>query len=257
MLDIAPGSILQRMYFKKRLKKIAKEKKTFMEIGAGKGYFSKLFLEKGFHGIGFDLNQQACEFNAKLNRSFVEKKFYEIRHEDFLNASNLSNVDIIFSCMVIEHLDDATLNKFFQKCKQLLNPGGIIISFVPSSMHYWGIEDEIAGHIKRYQYNNFSTLALQHNLNVNHIAGLTYPISNILFGLSNHLVKKHENNKKDLTLEQRTIYSGFRNIKYKTLFPSWTKLFLNEFVLYPAYLLQQIFKKNNNCMVIYCEMMAL
>ena len=54
-------------------------------------------------------------------------------------------------------------------------------------------------------------------------------------------------------MQQQTILSGNRNVKFKTTFPAILKLILNEYILFPFYLLQKVNKNNKNSMVIYAE----
>jgi 2-polyprenyl-3-methyl-5-hydroxy-6-metoxy-1,4-benzoquinol methylase len=252
MSELAPGSILQRMYFQKRIQK--GNYKTFCEIGSGNGFLSKLLLSNGLSGVGFDLNASACENNSSMNQEFIQHKKYQVINDNFLTYQHQDKYDVVFSCMVIEHLTDEQVKAYFEKCKELLNPTGVIIIFVPSSMKYWGIEDEIAGHFRRYEFKDFETIASQHHLIIQDCCGLTYPISNILFPLSNYLINRQEGYKKNLDAQTQTILSGNRDVKFKTSYPPILKLFLNEVVLYPLYVLQRFFKNNKNSMVIYCEM---
>ena len=254
MIGLPPGNILQYIYLKKRLRLLKKENfNSFIEIGSGNGNVSKIFLELGFRGTGFDLNESACINNKTKNKSFIDSKTYEVFNEDFLLKEEIPKVDVIISCMVIEHMPENVLNNYFNKCKEMLKSGGRIITLVPSSMRHWGIEDEIAGHYKRYEFDDFKNISQKFDLSISNMSGLTYPISNIVFNLSNKLIKKNEIDKLDLSQEDKTIYTGNRNVKFKTTFPPIFNLILNPVVLYPFYILQNIFRKNKNSMVIYNE----
>jgi SAM-dependent methyltransferase len=255
MIGLPPGNILQYIYLKERLEVLKSQGlKSFIEIGSGNGNVSKIFLDKGFTGTGFDLNESACENNKVRNIDCIKKGDYNVFNEDFILKELDSKVDIIISCMVIEHMPAEVLNDYFLKCKEVLNENGIIITLVPSSMDYWGIEDEIAGHIKRYEFEDIKQLSKKYDLSINNLAGLTYPISNIVFGISNKLIKSNESGKLKLSQKEKTIYTGNRNVKYKTTFPKVFNIILNPFILYPFHILQKIFKKNKNNMVIYGEL---
>ena len=213
--NLAPGNILQNMYLERRLKKLRKT--TFIELGSGNGNISAMLLNFDYRG---------------------------------------AKVDVIISSHVIEHLSDELLGKYFCKCESFLNSGGVIVSLVPSSMKYWGIEDETVGHYRRFEFEDFENIATANGFMVKNIAGLTYPLSNLLFGLSNYLVNKNDGWKTSLSKNEQTELSssgGARQIKFKTNFPYWFRYIINEFTMYPFYLLQLIFSKNRNSMVIYCE----
>lgn len=255
MEEIAPGYILQRMYLHSCIRRWKKEKRTtFIEVGSGNGINSQLFLSHGLKGTSFDLNPDACKKNIIRNKKRIEQKRFVVLNEDFLTTKTQTKADIIFSSMVIEHLKSEDLNQYFERCKECLSYHGLIVCVVPANMRFWGIEDEIAGHYKRYSFECFQKLARSHSLKVVKMSGLTYPVSNIMLGLSNRLVEAAERNKLKLSFEDRTRLSGNRNVRFKTHFPSYMRIILNEFTLYPFHLIQLLFKKNRNAMVIYAEL---
>lgn len=59
-------------------------------------------------------------------------------------------------------------------------------------MKYWNIEDEIAGHMKRYEIKDIQDLTKKYKLKINHLASLNYPLSNWLFSLSNYIIRIKE-----------------------------------------------------------------
>ena len=251
MKVLPPGNILQNLYLKRRLKKL--KASSFLEVGSGNGYISNVLLKAGLKGVGCDLNVGACANNSTLNKRFISNESYKVFNDDFVNC-NLGKFDIIISSMVIEHIPDDELHFFLVKMKKHLTENGTMIFFVPASMRHWGIEDEIAGHIKRYEYEDFHILGEKLDMKNNHSAGLTYPLSNWLYSLSNKIIAKKEKDKMNLSKKERTVYTGNRNVPYKTSFPKWFIIILNEVVMYPFYILQLIFRSNRNCLVIYCEL---
>lgn len=252
MIAEAPGTILQMMYLRRRYKSF--KPNNFYEIGCGKGVFSNLMLKDGIVGKAIDLNGRAVERSAVHNSRFIENANYTVEQADFLQQEEIRKYDMVFSCMVIEHLPDVTLIDFMNKAKSLLTEKGRIAFLVPASMKHWGIEDEIAGHIKRYEKEDVELLAEKLGMKVGHIAGLTYPISNWLFGISNRIVKKNESNKLNLSQKEKTIYTGSREVSFKTDFPKIFGLILNPFIMFPFHLLQVLNRKNKDSMVLYFEL---
>lgn len=228
--------------------------RRFIDVGCGNGHLSKIMLERGFVGEGIDLNTAVCEENRRLNAQYLGASGYRVVNTDFMKENSLEPADIVMSSMVMEHFSDEALDAFILRCVSLLKPGGHFISFVPGSNRHWGIEDEIAGHYRRYEFECCEKLAKKHGLSIEHIAGLTFPLSNVLYPLSNYLVQRAESHKRSLSMQQRTIQSGNRNVRFKTTFPLYVRLLLNEFVLYPWHVVQKLFRHNPNSLVIYCEM---
>ena len=129
-----------------------------------------------------------------------------------------------------------------------------MIGMVPASPDHWGIEDDIAGHLRRYTRASVAALAASKGWSLRHIAGLTFPTSNLLLPLSNFLVNRSERSKLSLSALERTKQSGKRNVKFKTHFPPILGLFLNEFTMLPLHLIQKAFGKSERALVLYFEL---
>lgn len=252
--EIAPGSILQRLYIKERLRKLRLRSGLFLELGSGNGYNSRILLEHGLRGIGVDLNASACEKNKALNADFIQAGKYEVHNGDFFSLPLKEKFDLIFSCMVIEHMDNDLVERYFQHAKTILKPNGLIITMVPAQPKFWGIEDDVVGHKKRYTFNDFPDIAARFGFKLNNNSGLTFPVSNVLLPLSNRIIQKSESEKKNLSAQEQTVLSGNREVMYKTDYPWYLSLVLNDFTMYPFHVLQKLFARSSNSMIIYSEL---
>lgn len=247
---LPPGTVLQLMYLRERLKKLPIGR--FVEIGPGSGEITNLLLELGWDGIVYDLEDKTIE-NLKVRFSkAVAKGRLAICLGDYLSSSE-NNADLVISCMVMEHLDDKNQKGFMEKSAVVLCKGGNMIGLVPSSPDHWGIEDEIAGHYRRYTKKTISDLMSATGWRLLHCRGLTFPVSNLLLPISNFLVKRKERQKLMLSKLERTKQSGRRKVLFKTSFPSVFLLLLNRVVLYPFHILQKVFGDNDNALVLYFE----
>jgi hypothetical protein len=155
--------------------------------------------------------------------------------------------------MVMEHMEDADVTTYMSVSAARLLKGGFMVNLVPGSPEHWGIEDEIAGHCRRYTRDALRALASATGWRLAHIKGLTYPISNLLFPLSNFLVNRRERHKLSLSAEERTKHSGRRNVRFKTHFPSAFGLLLNRFTMLPLHLLQKACGDNERALILYFE----
>ena len=54
-------------------------------------------------------------------------------------------------------------------------------------------------------------------------------------------------------MEERTAHSGVRDVAMKTSFPGFTRVLLNEPVLYPLHLVQKAARKSPRALVLYAE----
>lgn len=251
---LPPGTILQFIFIRRRLMEIFKGKNmNFIDVGSGNGHLSNLLLLNGHQGIGVDLNDSACVNNEFLNKGFILDSKYSVFNEDFSNI-DLNNFDFLISSMVIEHINDENMKDYMKKAKSIIKSKGKLIFLVPSNKSAWGIEDDIAGHIKRYDFNEIEKLAQINGLKVDYKCGLTYPMSNWLLKLSNFIVKKNESHMQSSTEKEKTVYTGNRNVKYKTTFPSYLNIVLNDIFLLPFHWIQRINKKNEKSLVMYFEL---
>jgi SAM-dependent methyltransferase len=248
---LPPGNILQNIYLKERLGCMPPG--SFLEVGCGKGFISKILLDLGWSGIGYDLNPDSLKYAMQLNSQAVQERKYEVSSQNFLNATALPRFDLIISCMVLEHFNDAEESIYFEQVRKLLKANGKTILLVPGCPDYWGHEDEVAGHYRRYTFSSIKSKLSEFNFTVDDLAGLTYPLSNILYPLSEFLVLRSEGKLKSQTMLDRTKKSGSRNVFLKTNFPSVFKFFLNELTMYPFHLLQKINKHNHRSLIIYAE----
>jgi SAM-dependent methyltransferase len=250
-VPLAPGTILQHLYVRERLRD--RGPGYFVEIGVGEGQLSRLLLDLGWRGVGYDLSEAAIHRAGILNRDAISAARYEIRHEDWLNGDDTGVADLVVSSMVIEHLADADEMRYFERCRAVLRDDGFVMLLVPASPAHWGIEDEIAGHIRRYTAEGLRSRLASLGWDVTDVAGLTYPVSNLLLPISNLLVRRAESSKQALPMAERTARSGVRDVPLKTRYPQALSLLLNDITLYPFHLLQKACRHNPSCLVLYAE----
>lgn len=252
---LPPGTILQLMYLKERLKDL--KPGCFLEVGCGIGIISYVLLKAGWSGIGIDLNDRALARASQVNEMYIQRGKYLLLQQDFFELELQDKYDLVISCMVLEHLDDELEILYLQKTKNILSLSGRIILLVPGCPCYWGIEDEIAGHCRRYTRSELQSKLVNAGYKISKIAGLTYPLSNWLYPISEFLVKKSEYNLIRKNREEKTKLSGLRNVKFKTNFPSCMKVILNDLTMYPFHILQKLYSDSDSCMVIYAEAIKL
>ena len=251
MALLPPGTLLQLMYLGERLATIAPGR--FIEIGPGAGEISALLLSLGWRGTVYDLEPTTI---AALTRRFgaeIEAGRYQAINADWIGAASQEPADLVISCMVIEHLDDVAERDFIRQARRSLTPAGRMVAIVPASPRHWGIEDEIAGHHRRYSAERMARLLGEEGWRVADLAGLTFPVSNVLLPVSNFLVRRAEARKLSLSMLERTRQSGIRQVPMKTSFPPILGLLLNRRTLYPLHVLQKLFRRSRAALVLYVE----
>ena len=257
--EAAPGIILQQMHIKRRIrrlqKKLGRRELRFCDSGAGKGLGSRHLLGLGLSGVGVDLLQTSCARNEENNREAIEAGRYAVFNDSFLDRDfGDDRFDVIFSCMVLAHLAPENVEAYFAKFREHLTDGGVLINLVPAGMQFWGIEDKLVGHFKRYSFECWREIAQRHGLEVRQLHGLTCPLSNMLLPISNAVNTRQDRDKLDLPLQERTELSGNRHVRFKHIYPWYFRIVLNEISLLPFDVLQRMFRNSRSSMVIYSEL---
>lgn len=254
-MPFPPGTILQRMYLRRRLARLRPGR--FIEVGAGEGHLSALLLSAGWCGAGIEEDVASAARARQVNRRAIEQGRYEVVNASWLepakDARLPKDVDLIVSCMVLEHLDEGGERMYFERCRERLGRDGRVILLVPAYEAAWGIEDVLAGHFRRYTRASLQKLLDSLGWRLEHLAGLTYPVSNMLLPASNLLVRRAEADKQALNMRERTASSGRRRVPGKTAFPAFAALILNEVTLYPLYILQLACRGARAALVLYAE----
>jgi hypothetical protein len=248
---LPPGTILQRIYVRRRLRELPPGR--FVHVGTGEASLSRILLDLGWTGSGWDLNRDALELARAITEPYIESRRYELREGDWLTAEPDRPADLVVSEMLLEHLDEDAERRYFERTLAELAPDGVGILLVPASVEHWGIEDEIAGHRRRYTRGSLRSVVEAAGFRVERLVGLTWPLSNLLLPLSNRLVARAEAQRLSLSLQRRTIASGHRDVPWKTRFPAAARLVLNEWTLRPFHLAQLAGAERDDAMILYCE----
>jgi len=257
MTVLPPGTILQHEHIRRCVKRNGVQSGRFLDFGAGGGHVSELLLSMGMSGDAYDLNPDSCEVNRERNRAAVEDRRFRVHANNFLELEEETGpYDLVISSMVIEHLVHKDVLQFFKAAAKSLSDNGSIVTIVPGSPDHWGIEDEIAGHQKRYEFECFEALSSETGLRLHSCVGLTYPLSNLLLPLSNRLVKNAESYKTEMSDEEKTVLSGNREVAFKTEFPGWMGIISNRLVMFPFDVLQRMFSRHKSSMVVFAEFKA-
>ena len=251
-MTLPPGTILQRMYVAERLRALTPG--SFVEVGTGEGWLAKTLLDSGWRGTGYEPGAAAAaRAEAQLAPEINEGRFRLERRDWLTTDSPASEVDLVVSAMVLEHLAPEREREYFRQAARHLRPGGRALLLVPASPTHWGIEDEVAGHYRRYTPQSMRQLLALVGWDAGHVAGLTYPLSNLLLPLSNRLVRRSEGHRRALSLAERTAASGSRDVALKTRFPAALGLVLNEYALAPWHWWQKASRGHPHALVLYVE----
>jgi SAM-dependent methyltransferase len=234
-----PGTFCTQEALRDALK--GRSGQTFLDVGCGGGGLSKLMCDAGLTGIGVDFSERALEIASKTLDSYIKKGQYRLQLGDVHDLpADFAKVDIAISYMVMEHVEDDV--GFVRKIGQYVRPGGTIIIAVPGRRDRWSLEDETVGHLRRYDRGDLDAVLRKADLNQVSIWSVGVPTINMLFNIGLWMVARSaETAKVGLSQREQTETSGIRDIPWKTVFPSWVRIILNRWTLYPLLVIQRMF----------------
>jgi len=203
-------------------------KGTFLEIGIGSGDLVLEMAKRNYTGMGADLSDKSVQMTQEKLKN-VDSKI-KIEKKDLFNITG--SFDIIIILEVIEHIEDD--KKALKKIYELLNKSGHLIISVPAHKRKWDINDEWAGHFRRYEKDELRLKLEKSGFEVIKLYNYGFPIANIANPIRNYLIKKEnllEKNKKINTEK-----SGIDRGSQKKL-----SFMINKFTMFPFLFLQKFF----------------
>ena len=100
--------------------------RKILEVGCGNGNICLALASLGYSVVGMDIDEESIH-NAKLKNKFDNLNF-EVR--DAKNVPTENDFDVVICSETLEHLDFP--EEMVQKCSQILDLGGLLISTVPN-----------------------------------------------------------------------------------------------------------------------------
>jgi SAM-dependent methyltransferase len=174
---------------------------SFLEMGAGTGHMTRVFVERGFYGACYDLGADSREL-MRRNLADVSR---QVRVVDDAAQLDAGSFDYLLAFEVLEHIDDdgAALREWLT----YLRPGGRVLLTVPAHARKFGRSDELVGHLRRYEKAQLSALLVGAGIERISIVNYGFPLTELTRRLSNRLVQNDRSYDK-MTPEQRSIRSA-------------------------------------------------
>ena len=200
----------------------------FLEVGCGAGDLLFDLAQRGYQGMGIDYSREAVETarNRLISGSVTVK---EMTLEDVTGE-----FDVIIASEVLEHHHDDLL--FLKTLVGHLKPGGRLVLTVPAHMKKWGANDDLCGHVRRYERDELRDKIESAGLRVALVWSYGVPIYNLMKPWYDRAVA-HQSCPEEC-LEERTRQSGGMK------FPGMETLFrwlFNDMTMSPFYLIQKLF----------------
>lgn len=202
----------------------------FLEMGAGTGYMTNLFLGRGFRGTCSDLGED----NREKMRRNLSAHGERVRIVDETTALRVGVFDYLFAFEVLEHIaEDASVLGVWAK---YLQRGGRVLISVPAHKRKFGRSDEITGHVRRYEKLELEKLLIGTGFRDIQIVNYGFPLTELTRRVSNWLVRA-DNSYDGLSMEQKSIQSAQAKPRVITRVLS----LVSEKVFSPFIVLQRLF----------------
>ncbi|WP_284320909.1 class I SAM-dependent methyltransferase [Dyella acidisoli] len=173
----------------------------FIEMGAGTGHMTRIFLERGFFGASHDLGRDSRQM-MRENLSFAQERMVVV---DRLSELADESFDYLFAFEVLEHIEKD--REVMREWIRYLKPGGRVLISVPAHQRKFGRSDELVGHVRRYEKGELRTLLMSAGVADIHIVNYGFPVTEFTRRLSNRLIK-NDQSYDDMTPEQRSVRSA-------------------------------------------------
>lgn len=154
-----------------------------LDIGCGNGTLLRHIRAQFDDAVlfGVEPSQEAC----RLALSDIASAITCADIEEFAQSATSNSFDLLVCSEVLEHVKDPTT--VLAIAAKLLKPRGLAIFTVPAGMHHWSIQDEAAGHLRRFEIAQFSGLLNQCGLQVRDLYTWGGPIGSIYNTLISHV----------------------------------------------------------------------
>jgi SAM-dependent methyltransferase len=173
----------------------------FVEMGAGTGYMTRIFLDRGFEGVCHDLGEDS---RGMLRANLCDAGDRMVVVDDLSELPDAA-FDYLMAFEVLEHIEHDS--KVLCSWIRHLKPGGRILVSVPAHQRKFGRSDEIVGHVRRYEKEALRSLLAGAGVEDIHIVNYGFPVTELTRRLSNRLIRG-DRSYEGLSPEQRSIRSA-------------------------------------------------
>ena len=130
---------------------IRPSEKSILDVGCNTGMFVGDLQKKGFDAYGCDVSSEAIEFGTQRR-----VKNLRVISGPLLPIYKDNSFDVTICLDVLEHIEDDA--QTLQEINRILKPGGLLFIMVPAFQFLWGLQDVVAHHFRRYNFDEIKKL---------------------------------------------------------------------------------------------------
>lgn len=167
----APRYLLRRALVLRELRSIAPCEA--LEVGPGPGMLLHELSALGFPCRALEMSDTARTIGTALaGEAGRDIRFFEHPQPDWG-----AHFGLLMAFEVLEHIEDDTAT--LRQWRSWLRPGGTLLLSVPCHMKQWNPADVWAGHVRRYEHEQLSSVAHAAGFEVETLLCYGFPLANV------------------------------------------------------------------------------
>jgi SAM-dependent methyltransferase len=143
----------------------------FFEAGCGQGFTAAHLARRGWEGTVIDVSVESCRAARKRLAGFPRIAIEQGMLESYRSDSSFATV-LLFD--LLEHIVDDTVA--LRAAARLQVAGGALLVVTPTHMREWRWDDDVYGHVRRYDPTALANLLVQSGYDVTEMRDLTFPV---------------------------------------------------------------------------------
>lgn len=205
----SPGYALRRDRVLHHLAEVAPGR--VLEIGCGAGALLHDLTKRGFRCEAVESSARAREIASAIFRGRDDVRIHEEPQE--WSAA----FDLVLAFEVLEHIEDD--EGALRTWVSWMRPGATLIISVPAHQRRWNPTDEWAGHYRRYESEQLTSMARAAGLHVVDLECYGFPLANLLEAIRARTWQRVERPHDAALRAQQTAASGVERTVETKLFP--------------------------------------
>jgi SAM-dependent methyltransferase len=159
-----------------------------LDIGCGSGNITRHVADFAAHVHAIDVSPSAVEV-ARANVASYSNITLEATDIFGPKAKrqHQGKYDLVVLSEVLEHLDED--ERALETIATLLVPGGHLLLTVPADPRQWSVEDELAGHKRRYTREELTGKLNSAGFQVEQLVNWGFPFTRVLLGVERRLMR--------------------------------------------------------------------
>ena len=166
----SPGYLLRRNRILKLVAAMSPCK--ILEIGCGAGGLIHELSRMGFRCTALESSPQALQIARRLNAQ------NDAQIRDKPDPAWYHDFDCLMAFEVLEHIEQD--REALLQWRNWLKPGGTLLLSVPAHMTQWSASDEWAGHYRRYEKPDLTSLVEECGFTIEHFEAYGSPLANCI-----------------------------------------------------------------------------